>query len=139
MPTSTSICGHTGTHAQPQLKPACCNVMPARMGLSDMTISQRRTEEAMTGMRPMERMSASAAGRSVSVLQRRKGVGYVLRCRRLNLSNRKSGKGKSSNTTSVATLIAPEMTMKSGPLKQPPGRASMSQARETGWQTKSWS
>jgi hypothetical protein len=67
----------------------------------------------------------------------REGV-YVLRCLRLNFSNRKSGKGKSSKMTSVATLIAPEMTMKSGPLKQPPGSASMSQARETGWQTKSW-
>jgi hypothetical protein len=49
-----------------QLKSTSCQVLPGLMGLSDMTISQRRMVLATTGMTPIERMTARAAGTIVS-------------------------------------------------------------------------
>ena len=79
MPISTSICDHTGTHAQVlswilagrlslraglrayQLESTSCQVISREMGVPDITISQSRMVLATTGMTPMERIRARAA------------------------------------------------------------------------------
>jgi hypothetical protein len=94
---------------------------------------------ATTGITPTERIIAKATTPDISTYslsKSYKNTVYLLRCRLLYFSNGRRGKGKSSRMTSVATLIAPEMTMKRAPLKQPSGWAWVSQARDTGVQRK---
>jgi hypothetical protein len=143
MPTSISIWDQTGTQAHVQLKSlACQEVEEEEEGASDMMISQRRIVDAMTGMRPIERISARAAGEGVSTCLAlspfvSESGQYLLRCLRLNLSNLNNGNGKRSKMTSEATSMAPDITMKSAPLKQLPYVPSMSQARDMGRQNRS--
>lgn len=58
--------------------------------------------------------------------------GSLLRCFLLNVSNGSSGRGMTSNTTSVATLIAAEACINTAPLMHVPDLPSISQRREIG-------
>lgn len=87
-----------------------------------MTISQRRMVLATTGMTPIERMTARAAGTIVSnpLLWSYMHVDPLL-CLLLNLITQIKGNGKINKTISVTTLMAPEMTMNMAALMHPSG------------------
>lgn len=102
-----------------QLESASCHDKPSDVGLPAMMISHIRIVLATTGTNPIDKINASAA-----------------RCFLLNFNSGSNGSGKTSNTTSVATLMAAEVCMKMAILMQPCGFFSISQIRDTGVQAK---